>query len=376
MPRSHAGLVPKRITENVHSTGGGMFVRHRIVWVRPGKTERVKAKGAKLVGTQKVKDWEVYFQGMDKAALKVIKDQFKQKIIDVNKILVEGNLGKAEAKDLKKQKKRLRLKRELVKRVIKHKKGVKREAKKDYSDFTLEVTALSQTVRAKLDTLIKKDKVCAYLSHVKVTDRKIQGNGSTKPEKLTHEDGKFSCFKPQENEHLLRGDWGCEVGTYFLREICAYEVDKILGFGLVPPTSFKIDKGRIGSVQDWVPGKVGEAYNVNDIIKSEEGIKFGVFDSFLGNWDRHNSNWMYDPDKKKIWAIDNGLAFGNKDGTWSTFARSMQNGSISVPDKYINLLKNKKEDILKCVTEYLGEEEARRTKKRLEYFIEHKIMLH
>jgi len=365
MPRSHAGLVPKRITENVHSEGGHSFVRHRTIWVRPSKTARVKARGANLLGERRVQSLEQRFQGMDISELKLKKDAYKQRIIDLNKVLLGGGLPKEKIEVYKRQKKEMRAKRELLKRVLKHKRGKKRESSEDYSNFSLNITKVTGTARDRLMKLIDGDPECNEYTKTKVSSRRVLSAGATDPEKVVLSNGKKAIFKPQKNEINLRG--GVPVGTYFLREICAYEVSKLLGFNIVPPTSYKIDKGRVGSIQEWVAGTTGFAMSIEENQKFEasgERIKLSVFDSLLGNTDRHGGNYIYSSSKKKIWAIDNGLSFNEDKSVYGDWR-----GDDKIPKKYVDVLKDKKDTILTCVSDYLGDRATSATKTRLEYMI-------
>lgn len=104
-------------------------------------------------------------------------------------------------------------------------------------------------------------------------------------------------------------------------EILAYELSKSLGWDLVPETIPYTHEGQNGSLQKWVdeaetaytyigPGLTG----LGDSLKPD-GPKYQkdfdrmkVLDAMLNNRDRHSGNWLVGEDR--LWAIDNGGAFG------------------------------------------------------------------
>jgi len=124
------------------------------------------------------------------------------------------------------------------------------------------------------------------------------------------------------------------------RESSAFALDRILGFGIVPPTfhresnvsledkkSFSRETGKKvnlgtekadGSAQLFVKGvsvmnsdkSMGELYSTMSDIGRFNVQKKAVFDYITGNTDGHSGNVMIDGDQ--VYAIDNGLAFPDK----------------------------------------------------------------
>ena len=106
-----------------------------------------------------------------------------------------------------------------------------------------------------------------------------------------------------------------------INEEMAYRLDKILGFGLVPPTitsNKTTDKGvEFGSEQMIVENATfWNDSNFNDDFfttpsRELENFKtrieqMAVFDFLISNNDRHNENFMFDKNQN-IFCIDNGL---------------------------------------------------------------------
>jgi len=96
-------------------------------------------------------------------------------------------------------------------------------------------------------------------------------------------------------------------------EIAAYEMDKILGLGMVPPTVERKYSGQTGSLQLWVenvvymrdrdPSKAPDA-----VAWNRQVYRWRVWDNLIANIDRNQGNLLLDP----IWnliLIDHSRAF-------------------------------------------------------------------
>lgn len=120
-------------------------------------------------------------------------------------------------------------------------------------------------------------------------------------------------FKPQNGEVYLREN--IKKGTYFKRERAAYLVDRFLGFNLVPPTVIREIDGEVGSMQQFIPdsktGKEVPYYERDKDILQQQLIKLWIFDYIIYNSDRHDGNFLVKSKENKLYAIDNGLSFGD-----------------------------------------------------------------
>ena len=105
-------------------------------------------------------------------------------------------------------------------------------------------------------------------------------------------------------------------------EIAAYELDKLLGLGMIPPTVEKRVKGELGAAVMWasptksfkelggVPGQKGvqgpPAAQIAAWMRQVTRAK--MFDNLIGNLDPNLGNWLVDPAWNLI-VIDHTRAF-------------------------------------------------------------------
>jgi hypothetical protein len=142
-----------------------------------------------------------------------------------------------------------------------------------------------------------------FLREAKITERKKLGEGITNPEKVTLAlDGVVgnAIFKKVDKDH---DSWRSEVA--------AYELDKVLGLGMVPPTVPRSVKGRKGCLQLWVTGTVMAKFEGEfpDVEKWREQVSvMWLFDDLIANIDRHLNNAMVSPDYQ-LMLIDNSKTF-------------------------------------------------------------------
>jgi hypothetical protein len=151
----------------------------------------------------------------------------------------------------------------------------------------------------------------AFLENAEVVSMKELGTGANEPKRLTLRMGDRTLrglWKPIE-----RGpkEWAWES---YETEVAAYEVDRMLGLDMVPPTVVKEIDGQKGSLQLWVDGV--QLYEDVD-GSSHETVSWEaqmshmrVFDLLIGNWDRGPRNFMVD-DEWNVVLIDHSQAFSS-----------------------------------------------------------------
>ncbi len=133
-------------------------------------------------------------------------------------------------------------------------------------------------------------------------DKKV--GGLRGPERITFKDGSAVIFKCD-----IRRYWMAQNPDTAIRDAIVYQIDKIVGLGLVPKTMVIDDTiGNIrydGSVQEWLKD-AKDGYQIERFTAEEKKDleRLKIFDFVIGNCDRHLGN-MLCTDGTKLHAIDN-----------------------------------------------------------------------
>jgi len=194
----------------------------------------------------------------------------------------------------------------------------------------------------------------AFLHAARVKAMRPIGTGITHPEKATLTDGQrtlHGVFKTIDVDRpgLTEFDHGraeVDFRDSYKFEIAAYELDKLLGLRLVPPTVERELEGRKGSLQLWVEGAMTEwdrqekKQPAPDPDRwNEQMYKVRLLHQLTFNTDRGNiRNVLIDPDFR-IYAIDHSRAFrrydqlpgGEKDLTHFSRAALTQLRTLNAP---------------------------------------------
>jgi uncharacterized repeat protein (TIGR03843 family) len=116
----------------------------------------------------------------------------------------------------------------------------------------------------------------------------------------------LGVYKPRRGERPLR-DFPSGL---FVRELAAYHLSDLLGWGLVPPTVRRRGPYGDGSVQLFVPADFEQHYFTlrEDPAHHERLRRICVFDLVANNADRKSGHCLLGADGV-IYAIDNSLCF-------------------------------------------------------------------
>lgn len=124
---------------------------------------------------------------------------------------------------------------------------------------------------------------------------------------LRADDGSLNIYKPINGETVTAmGIMPARPGEQAKREVAAFRVDELLGFGRVPPTAL-IQHGPDGpgSLQQFVESSPALQYWE---YPEEQIQQMAVLDKIISNVDRHQGNFRTSHDGSVV-AIDHGLAF-------------------------------------------------------------------
>ncbi len=164
-----------------------------------------------------------------------------------------------------------------------------------------------------------------FLRSARVVSMRELSTGITAPRQATLSDGRLTLkavWKTvDEFRHgvtaLSDGRMEVDFRDSYRYEIAAYELDKILGLGLVPPAVGRRIDGEEGAMQLWVEGALTEQDRMERGLHSPDPgtwstqvCKLRLLHQLTANSDRANvRNILLDPVDFKLFAIDHSRAF-------------------------------------------------------------------
>jgi hypothetical protein len=238
-----------------------------------------------------------------------------------------------------------------------------------YSPLDAQFTAKELAQRPQIEELLKK---------AKIMSSKAIGEGVTKPIRLFLKAGDTECSGCWKNPKGMRKGY-LEGWQY---EIAAYEMDKLLGLNMIPPTVEREFDGKKGSLQFWVTSEM------SDLERIERGLHIPeykltswskrkylarAFDCLIANEDRTQQNIRYTKDWRTI-LIDHSRSFRSSD----KFRKQLvlgKNGLLAqkffriLPRDFVEKIRNLNfEQIKDAVGSYLN-------KKEIEAILDRKELL-
>lgn len=185
--------------------------------------------------------------------------------------------------------------------------------------FVLTMTA--QAERAKVD-------IEAFLATAKIVSHEDIGVGVTRPIKLELSDGDVTRAASWKNVDVTRrgitrladGSIERNFSDNYRCEIAAYELDKLLGTGLVPPTIERRFRGEAGALQLWIEDAMTDFDRREQNIAPPDTLRWNrqaynvqLFRFLIHDVDYKNArNNLIDPDWR-LWAIDSSRAFSTSE---------------------------------------------------------------
>ena len=164
-----------------------------------------------------------------------------------------------------------------------------------------------------------------FLKNAKIsTVKNFDTKAVTRPKKVELTDGKRTCYAVFKtiNEYVPKkefADGGTELqfSDSYKYEIAAYELDKLLDLGIVPPAVERRIDGDFGSLSLWVEGSITEwerfkerdIHPPDTVAWNNQMFTVRLFLQLIYDTDYQNiSNLLVTPDWK-IYKIDSSRAF-------------------------------------------------------------------
>jgi len=159
----------------------------------------------------------------------------------------------------------------------------------------------------------------AFLRTAEFVSKKGIKIGITHPDEYTLTDGTRTCRAAWKTiDEFKRGVTSLQGGGVIVdftdsykHEIAAYELDKLLGLELVPPTVERTFGGRKGSLQLWVEGAMTEADRKQKKIAppdprtwNEQMYKVRLLHQLTDNTDFRNINNVLSDPSFRVYAVD------------------------------------------------------------------------
>jgi len=162
----------------------------------------------------------------------------------------------------------------------------------------------------------------AFLSTARIVRASRVSKGVTSTVRVTLSDGTIahdaSVQTVDERKAVFEGTQGTEIGfkDSWRFNVAAYQIDRLLGLGMIPATVARRYEGKDGSFTWWVDDvlmdeqerfrKKHRAPNTEDW--NQQMWITRLFDQLIGNVDRNLGNLLIDK-RWNIWMIDHSRAF-------------------------------------------------------------------
>ncbi len=168
------------------------------------------------------------------------------------------------------------------------------------------------------------DQLLEFLAGADVVEVIDLSVGVTKPQQLVLErDGvrAHAVFhsidrRERQTKTLVNGRVMLYLVDSYRSQIAAFELSRLLGLDIVPPTVERQVRGRVGSVQLWIESAMTEQKRRERGLEPPDRSDWNhqkseqwVFDNLINNIDRNQGNSLIDADWN-LWLIDHSRSFG------------------------------------------------------------------
>ena len=163
------------------------------------------------------------------------------------------------------------------------------------------------------------DDIERFLKLAEIVATEPVGQGITAALRVELSDGEMqrpAIFKAVETGHEFGFLYGTEMARVYRdsykHEIAAYEIDKLIGLGLIPPVVEREIDGVTGSLQMWIEDKwrrFVEGQPPPDRRRADDAVHATrLLDYLIFNTDRHFRNLIFGPGWRPI-VIDHSIGF-------------------------------------------------------------------
>jgi len=167
------------------------------------------------------------------------------------------------------------------------------------------------------EELAERPRIEDFLKKAEIVRSQDIGEGVTKPVRLFLQKGEEECSGCWKNPKGVRKGY-LEGWQY---EIAAYELDKLVGLNMIPPTVEREFNGKKGSLQFWVTSEMSDLERIEQGLHipqdqlenwSKQKYLARAFDCLIANEDRTQQNIRYTKDWRTI-LIDHSRSFRSAD---------------------------------------------------------------
>ncbi|CAN5138878.1 SCO1664 family protein [soil metagenome] len=180
------------------------------------------------------------------------------------------------------------------------------------------------------------------------------------------EDVLHGVYKPGKGERPL---WDFPGGLY-RREVAAWVLSELLGWGIVPETVLRDGPLGEGSVQRFVEADFRQHYFTlyEDPAHHDALRKICAFDLIANNTDRKSGHCLLA--ESRLWAIDNGLCFHPVPKIRTVI---WEFGGEAVPDALLDDVESALSRLPGGLVALLGEEELKGLRQRAEWLLHRRV---
>ena len=158
-------------------------------------------------------------------------------------------------------------------------------------------------------------------------------------------------YKPIAGERPL---WDFPDGNLAQREVAAYLISEIGGFGVVPPTVLREGPFGSGMVQQWID--IDESIDLAEFYRSDNNQlrMIALFDAVVNNTDRKIGH-LLPVNESKVFGCDHGVTFHEDDKLrtvlWQWAGKPLQQSEIEKLERLEKLVVEHREEIENLISQ-------------------------